>query len=412
MAKCFEHKWSRRDILAFIEEFAGIPREEILYEFVTGLRDVREEATESIALYLQDMVEGILCGRYPEEMEPVRVRKRVDGVSGKVRDIAILCIPHQLLNHIVVLMMAPLLKARIHPWQHASIPGRGQTRLKEQAKRFLYKKKLGIRCYRKMDVYHAYASLQYSVCIEFIEKECPKAYELITILKYLTSLAPGGHLIIGGFLDAWLFNFAMSYAIGYVLSLASIRRDRRIPYIIRCPSYMDDIGLFARTKTGLIKAVKALDAWMRKNLGLSLKPSTGIVFLLSSEEEKRRRTEKNARHGCSVFDMAGYEIARTHIKIRGKIFLRIRRQLLRAWREIEKTGTVRIIRAHKFLSYYGIIRQADSEGLIEKYHVDKILAICKRVVSYYGRLEHRKRMEEYNEIYRNREQRFSFSGYC
>lgn len=41
------------------------------------------------------------------------------------------------------------------------------------------------------------------------------------------SVAPGGHLIIGGYLDAWLFNFVMSYAIRYLYTLGSTRRGKR-----------------------------------------------------------------------------------------------------------------------------------------------------------------------------------------
>lgn len=57
--------------------------------------------------------------------------------------------------------------------------------------------------------------------------EIPKARYAIGLLKYLKSVAPGGHLIIGGYLDAWLFNFAMSYAIRYLYTLGSTRRGKR-----------------------------------------------------------------------------------------------------------------------------------------------------------------------------------------
>ena len=62
---------------------------------------------------------------------------------------------------------------------------------------------------RKTDVVNAYASLKYDVCIELVMMEIPKARYAIGLLKYLKSVAPGGHLIIGVYLDAWLFNFAM-----------------------------------------------------------------------------------------------------------------------------------------------------------------------------------------------------------
>lgn len=393
-------------MLTFLEEFTGTAREDVLYEYVTGKRDVKEEAAASAACYLQDTVEGIVAGIYPEEMDPVKIRRRPDGSTGKMRDIALLCIPHQLLNHVAVLMMEPLLKARLLPCQHASIPGRGQTSLKRQAFRYLHKD-LGIRCHQKIDVVHAYASLQYQVCIDLVKKECPKATDLIRLLEYLATLAPGGHLIIGGYLDAWLFNFVMSYALTYAVTLAQTRRGKRIPYLIRCITYMDDVGLFASNKTALKKLVRMINVWMNKNLNLSIRTSTGVVFMLSDEKEKQRKSWRGAAKGCPSFDMGGFRMARTYITIRRVTFRRIRRQLLRAAAELKKTGTIRIFRARRLISYYGIIKQADSAGLIEKYHVNDLMAVCRRVASFHGRREHRERKERSYAQFERREQRIA-----
>lgn len=74
--------------------------------------------------------------------------------------------------------------------------------LKDQMLRYFLKESLGIEYVRKTDVVHAYASLQYDVCIDLVMMEIPKARYAIGLLKYLKSVAPGGHLIIGGYLDA------------------------------------------------------------------------------------------------------------------------------------------------------------------------------------------------------------------
>lgn len=404
--KCFERKWQRDDILTFLEEFTGTAREDLLFEYVTGRRDCRQEAAYSAACYLQDTVEGILAGVYPEEMEPVKIRRRPDGSTGKMRDIALLCIPHQLLNHVVVLMMEPLLKARLLPCQHASIPGRGQTSLKRQAFRYLHSG-LGIKCHQKIDVVHAYASLQYQVCIDLVKRECPKATDLIRLLEYLATLAPGGHLIIGGYLDAWLFNFAMSYALVCAQTLAQVRRGKRIPYLIRCITYMDDVGLFASNKSALKKLVRKINAWTIKNLGLSIRTSTGVIFMLSEQQERQRKGLCGAAKGCPAFDMGGFRIARTFTQIRRRTFRRIRRQLLRAAAELKETGTIRIIRARVLISYYGIIKQADSVCLIEKYHVNDLIAVCRKVASFHGRKEHRERMDHINALFERRKHRIA-----
>lgn len=400
--KCFERKWQRDDILTFLEEFTGTAREDLLYEYVTGRREVRTEAAVSAAYYLQDLVEGILSGTYPEEMDPVKIRKKPDGATGKMRDIALLCIPHQLLNHVAVLMMEPLLKARLLPHQHASIPGRGQSTLKKQAFKMLHKD-LGIKCHQKIDVIHAYASTQYRVCIDLVKRECPKATDLICLLEYLATLAPDGHLIIGGYLDAWLFNFVMSYAMSYAMTIAQNRRGKARRCLIRCISYMDDVGLFAANATAIKRAVRQLNAWTSKNLGFKVRTSTGIIYMMTEAQEKARKHEKGARHGRSIFDMGGFRMARTFITIRRRTFRRIRRQLLRAARELKKTGTIRVFRARVLISYYGIIHQTDSRRMVGKYSVENLLAVCRRVASFHGRKEHRERMDRINAQYERRE---------
>lgn len=400
--ECFEGKWKRRDVLAFVEKYAGIQRHEILLEYLTHSRDVREEAIHAIGVYLWGVMEDLVDGQDPEDVDPVLIRKRPDGMTGKIRDIALLCILHQLIGHAAKLMMDPLFSTRLLPTQHASIPGHGQTKLKDQVRR-LFLADLGIRYIRKTDVVHAYASLKYSVVIGLVQNECPKAHALIAVLSYLGRLAPGGHLIIGGYLDAWLFNFAMSYAIRYVYTLGETRRGKFIPYIIRIESFMDDFGLLSASIKGIKRSCSALELWMQDNLHLSLKYTTGIEKLLSVEEEQRRKTrDRPAARGVPILDMAGFKIARTHTMIRSRVFLKVRRQFLRGWEELKKTGTLRDVRAQKIISYNSYVKQTDSQGVRVKYHVDDLMAVAVSVRGFHSWLQFKTEQEALNDLQKRR----------
>lgn len=391
--ECFDGKWKRRDVLAFIEKYAGIQRHEILLEYLTHDRAIREEAIHSIGLYLWDVLEDLAAGHEPDDIVPVKIRQRPDGMTGKIRDIALLCILHQLIGHAAKLMMEPLLKARLLPTQHASIPGHGQTRLKDQARR-LFLSDIGIRYFRKTDVVHAYASLQYSVVVGLVRKECPKAHALITTLEYLGRIAPDGHLIIGGYLDAWLFNFAMSYAIRYIYTLGETRRGKFNRYILRVETFMDDFCLLSASIKGIKRTTVALETWMRENLHLSLKYTTGVEKLLTVEEEKRRRKlDRPAARGVPVLDMAGFKIARTHTMIRGRVFLKARRQFLRSYEELKRTGTIRDVRAQKLISYNSYVKQTDSQGVREKYHIDELMEVATRIRGFHSWLKFKKEQE-------------------
>lgn len=394
--ECFARKWRRNDVLTFIEKYAGIPRMDIKIDDLSGNWTHKTEAVKAIGLALYGIIEDIVNhGIEPEDMEEVTIRQRPDGMTGKIRDIALLCIMHQLMGHAEKLMIEPLINARLYPTQHASIPDRGQTLLKNQVRRYLLKETMGIKYVRKTDVVHAYASTQYSVCVDLVKKEIPNARYAIKLLEYLGSAAPGGHLIIGGYLDAWLFNFVMSYAIRYLYTTGTTRRGKKIPYVIRCDTFMDDFALLSGSVKGEVRAVKALDKWMEKNQGLELKETTGIIKLLSVEEEQRCRImDTPGRRGVPMLDMAGYRISRTHVTIRRRIFKKARRQFMRGYRELLRDGTLRIERAQKIISYNSYVDQSDSYGLIQKYHIEELMDMAEKVNSFYGWLLNQKRRKE------------------
>ena len=54
--ECFRGKWRRNDVLTFIEKYAGIPRDDIKIEALSGEWTIRAEAVDSIALALLDIM--------------------------------------------------------------------------------------------------------------------------------------------------------------------------------------------------------------------------------------------------------------------------------------------------------------------------------------------------------------------
>lgn len=399
---CFRHKWRRNDILRFCEEYGGVDSRLIELEVLKDGNDftVRQVAVRNIACVLSDVVEGIERGKEPEDMDPVVLRRRPDGISGKMRDIALLCILHQLLGHAELLMIEPLVMARLFPTQHASLPGRGQTKLKNQAHGYLLRESLGANFIRKTDVVHAYQTLMYSVIIRILKEEIPKARTAIALMTYLGKLAPDGHLIIGGYLDAWLFNFAMSYAIADAYKLTYTRRGRTHRRAVRIEAYMDDFAIFASSIKNLKAVVKEIRRFCNNELGVDIRTTTGCVKMLSVEEEKRRKSlAKPSQRGVPMLDMAGYRVSRTHVTIRRKVFRRARRQFLRAYEELEKDGTLMRYRAKKVIAYNGYVKQTDSRKLKEKYHVDELMRTAKKVSRFYSVLNNRKRKEQMYDLF-------------
>ena len=96
-----------------------------------------------------------------------------------------------------------------------------------------------------------------------------------------------------------------------------------------------------------------------------------MVPLASFEDEKAARKSHQRTPGV---DMMGYVVRRTYTTVRGRIFVRIRRQLLRAGRELNQLGFVPWWRAQTLTSYGGWIRYSDSRRFCESCGYDRIRA--------------------------------------
>jgi hypothetical protein len=392
--KCLRDKWHRGDTRSFLEEWTGWGRHELTmneYEHGQLQGGLKHRILEEVAMVVEDMVDGIQRGEDPQ-LEPVTVRPRRDGGTGKVRDIAMLCYRHQLLGHTVKIGIDKLLQARILPTQHASIPGKGQTGLARQIRRML-RRRLGIKYAQKIDGIHAYASIMYSKVAEIIRKETPRARWIHRCMRELEKAAPGGHLIIGGYIDAWLFNYVMSYGLRYVLSLKKSRRGHDYPMVIRAATFMDDAVLMARSESGLKQAVSKLSEWMADAYGMKCRTTTGILRIGTVKEEKDRKSRPGARRGVAAIDAGGYRISRTHTTIRKRNVPRIARCFDRAWEEYQRTGTIKRQRACQIISRNGMIRNANSRRFEEKYHVYEVMRVARRVQAYWSRVAARKRRE-------------------
>ena len=398
--KCFENKWSRNDVLTFIEEWAGISRRELWRGELAHDYRSRYEAIDSLAYVMDDVIDGIMRGVYPD-LDEVKIRERPDGMTNKMRKIAYLCIMHQLLGHIVKMGLDPLLHARLLPTQHASIPEHGQTQLARQVRRYLRKHKLDVKCFQKTDCTNAYGSLMYDAVIQIIAREIPRARWLLATLRFLATCAPGGHLIIGGYLDAWLFNFAMSYAMRATMAQGKTRRGKFMPYIVRIEAFMDDMALMGKTPTGIKRAVAYLIQWMQDNLCMAVRTTTGIISWLTVERERANRSRASpAGRGCPCLDMGGYRICRTHTTMRRRVVKRVIRSFSRAWTEYKRTGSLRRVRAGSIIARHGPEHFSDSENFRKKYHAAELVKAAKRVGAYWQRAEARKRKEYlYHAVY-------------
>lgn len=379
----FEKKWRRDTTLRLINKYGGVTREEIETEIKEGKLWARLEAVHGIACEVMQRVEDLVDGYADDlDLEPVKKTKRVDGLSMKERELTRESAMQQIFDHLAVLGLMPLFRAKILPWQFASIPGRGQTGGARQLHRWLNKKRPKTKHAEKVDVHHAFQSIHGDVIMALMREDIPRAFWQLALVGALLATDPDGALLIGSYLSAWLFNYVMSKFLRHLLDLRKSRRGEERKLVDRLLAYMDDVAVFADRLADLLMALKRGGKWLEKNLGLELKPERKTVTFLTVEEERsRRKATRPAARGCPGLDMMGYVVHRTYITIRPRVFLKARRQFLRAGRELEATGRIPRFRCYKLVSHYGPFKHSDSRRAQENLDVQNLVKIAKATIA-------------------------------
>lgn len=210
--EAFNDKWFRRNYLAMAEKYGGVTRAELQTAARVADMGPRLEVVHGIALEMEQRIDDLLDGSANDlDLDPVHTFPRIDGISMKLRQLSDCCPLHQCFGHLAYLGLRPLLRARLLPYQFASIPKKGQTALKRQVERWLRRKSLGIQHALKLDVKGAYEHTKQELVLAILQYEIPLAAWLLAVVRCLLAMSPNGGLLIGGYLEAWMFNLVASY---------------------------------------------------------------------------------------------------------------------------------------------------------------------------------------------------------
>lgn len=329
------------------------------------------------------------------QIKPVRSFKRVDGMSQKLRDLNQETPEQQIFEYIAHYALMPLFRAKILPCQCGSIPDRGQIGGKRQMERILRKK---FHCENldevKCDVRHAYQSVTVECVMQLLRRDIGKNKTLLWFVEEVMANYPDGRLMIGGYLPTWLFNYVMSYVLRYLLSQYKSRRGVRHNMVWAVVCYADDFACYGKW-SNLRRAIKTTTAWAKKTLGLEIKGCWNISRIASFAEEKQLyETRKAGSYKRTPgIDMVGFVVRRTYTIIRGGIFIRMRRQLIRAKRDLDTLGYVPWWRAFKICSYFGWLKNTDSQKFRRRYEVKRIMKAAKKSVSMISKVRIKEEMD-------------------
>lgn len=301
-------------------------------------------------------------------LPPIHYRDRVDKSSGKLRRLGIESAMQQCMNYVAVYALMPMLKAKVGPFQCASIPERGQVYGKKVLEKWVRKDPKGTKYYDKMDVRHCFESIGHRTIRKLLGRDIRKNPTLIWFVLALIGTYEEG-LSIGSFLSQWLCNYVISYAYHFATErLYKTRRGKRQNLVTHILVFMDDIIIFAASKHNAKAAGKALEEYMLTQLGLHIKPNHNL-----------KQTAKEPP------DMMGYVVSKECTTIRARTFVRARRALLRAWRRMVAGLPIYLQNARRLVSYRGYFKHTNSRNIARALHLKEVHRAARKVISKFAK---------------------------
>lgn len=389
VVECFRNKRSRKDFQRLLCKTGKITKREIVEDQLNkDFKRTLEAESEVAKMLTQRIINRDL------QLKPIRQFQRIDGLTQKLRDICQESPEQQVFEYIGVYALKPLFRAKILPIQYGSIPNKGGVAGKRKIERLLRKKFHGKVVALKGDVTKAYPSVTVPIVMEMLRRDIGKNKVLLWFLGALMSNYPGNHLCIGGYLPAWLFNYVMSYVLRYIYEQAQIRRGKRNRLVYAIVCYADDFTIYGDVSK-LKKAMKKATIWAHDKFGLKIKDIWQFYQVASFDEERENLEErrKGSKKRTPGVDMMGYVVRRRYTTIRGRVFRRIRRQVLRAWEDFKAKGFIPWWRACRIAAYKGWIKHSNSLKFRMKYCFDKLFKMCSYSASKHGKeVENEKRI--------------------
>lgn len=389
VVECFRNKRSRKDFQRLLCKTGKITKREIVEDQLNkDFKRTLEAESEVAKMLTQRIINRDL------QLKPIRQFQRIDGLTQKLRDICQESPEQQVFEYIGVYALKPLFRAKILPIQYGSIPNKGGVAGKRKIERLLRKKFHGKVVALKGDVTKAYPSVTIPVVMEMLRRDIGKNKVLLWFLGALMNNYPGNHLCIGGYLPAWLFNYVMSYVLRYIYEQAQIRRGKRNRLVYAIVCYADDFTIYGDVSK-LKKAMKKATIWAHDKFGLKIKDIWQFYQVASFDEERENLEErrKGSKKRTSGVDMMGYVVRRRYTIIRGRVFRRIRRQVLRAWEDFKAKGFIPWWRACRIAAYKGWIKHRNSLKFRMEYCFDKLFKMCSYSASKHGKeVENEKRI--------------------
>lgn len=289
---------------------------------------------------------------------PIHRYKRIEPTNGKLRIIGVESVKQQVVDHAICIALSPLIDAKTGFYQVANVKGKGQRLCRGALRRWVHEGGYHV----KIDVRQCYPSCGHEVVMGILRRYV-RGDDVLYVAQALLDTYGAG-LEIGSYFALRMMQLVLSFAYHHVEGLGKERRGKWVPLVSHQIWHMDDGLLMGGDKRNLRMAVRSLERFMKRELGLTLKPW------------------KIAKTGdAEPLDLGGWVVRERRVSLREGVFLRARR----AFRVFKRHPSPR--HARRCCAYWGWVRDGSCEGMRSRYGIDVLMAHARRVISRQDRLE-------------------------
>lgn len=291
--------------------------------------------------------------------KPTKHIRHYDQSAGKWRDIHEPALwPDQYIHHMIIQTLQPIMMRGMDYWCCGSIKNRGASRGIKGIKRWVNKDRRNTKYAAELDIYHFYESLTPKAVMNRM-RQLIKDEQILDVIQRLVK----DGITIGAYFSQWLANVVLQ-PLDHM-----IREQLHVKYYVR---YMDNLTLFGRNKKELHKAVRAINQWLQ-GIGLRLKDNWQVY-----------RTKNR------MVSAMGYRYCAGKTLWRKRNLLRLKRQLARAYKRLDKGLKISFQTAAGLIARIGQLKHCNSYYIRERYIRPGLQKILKNIV----RVEMKRRKEK------------------
>ena len=266
-----------------------------------------------------------------------------DGIRQKIREIIVPSFDEQVLHHMIVNVLEPIIMHGMYEHVHGSIPKRGPIFGKRQIEKWMRRDRKNCKYCLKMDIKSFFGTISHDRLMDLIEKRIHDRM-FVELLEEVIACTDIG-LPLGFHTSHWLANWYLQGLDHY------IKGDLRATYYMR---YMDDMVVFGSNKKKLHAIRKAIERYLEERLGLKLKQNYQ-VFLMEYLTKKGLRGRDLDYMGFRF--RFGYTIMRKSIMIR----------MVRKARRINRKEKPTIYDCKQMISALSWLKNTDTYRMYLKY---------------------------------------------